>query len=102
MELSRRLDRFPSAGLAMLPTPLDRCARLAARIGLEHLWVKREDLCGSAFGGNKSRHLDLIFGRAGQDAPDAVVTMGALQSNQCRQVAAAAARTGLSSHVILR
>jgi 1-aminocyclopropane-1-carboxylate deaminase/D-cysteine desulfhydrase-like pyridoxal-dependent ACC family enzyme len=98
--LSDRLTRFARAGIAALPTPLDGAPRLAASLGVRRLSVKRDDLTGLALGGNKTRQLDLVLGRAIAHGATALVTVGAVQSNQSRQVAAAGARLGLPVHVV--
>jgi 1-aminocyclopropane-1-carboxylate deaminase/D-cysteine desulfhydrase-like pyridoxal-dependent ACC family enzyme len=66
------------------------------------LRVKRDDLTGLALGGNKSRQLEFILGRALDEGADVLITMAAVQSNQCRQTAAAARKIGLPVHVVLR
>jgi 1-aminocyclopropane-1-carboxylate deaminase/D-cysteine desulfhydrase-like pyridoxal-dependent ACC family enzyme len=55
------LDKIPSIKLANLPTPLDKASRLAAKIGLSELFIKRDDLTGLAGGGNKARKLEYDF-----------------------------------------
>jgi D-cysteine desulfhydrase family pyridoxal phosphate-dependent enzyme len=97
-----RLDRFPRATLAHLPTPLEPCRRLQRTHGGPPVWLKRDDCTGLAIGGNKTRKLEFLLGRALADGVPSVVTTGALQSNHARQTAAAAARAGLACHVVLR
>jgi D-cysteine desulfhydrase len=63
--------------------------------------MKRDDLTGLAFGGNKTRKLEYLIGEAIAEGADAVVTGGAAQSNHCRQTAAAAAACGLACHLAL-
>jgi len=97
-----RLDRFPRVALAHLPTPLEACHRLRREVGGSLVWLKRDDCTGLATGGNKTRKLEFLLGRAlAADAP-AVVTTGALQSNHARQTAAACAHLGLPCHLVLR
>lgn len=87
--------------LAALPTPLQPLPNLAERLGVRELWIKRDDLTGLAFGGNKTRKLEFIIGGALESGAESVITVGALQSNHCRQTAAAAARYGLSCTLVL-
>jgi D-cysteine desulfhydrase family pyridoxal phosphate-dependent enzyme len=75
--------------------------RLSRRLAGPHLWIKRDDLSGLAFGGNKTRKLEFLMAEALANRCDAVITAGAAQSNHCRQTAAAAAALGLSCHLAL-
>lgn len=86
--------------LAQLPTPLEHLERLSEALGLE-VWMKRDDLTGFAMGGNKVRKLEYLMFEALRAGADTVLTSGALQSNHARQTAAAAARLGLSSVLVL-
>lgn len=91
--------RFP---LAHLPTPLEPMKRLSTVLGGPELWIKRDDQTGLATGGNKTRKLELLIAEALAQGADVVLTVGAAQSNHCRQTAAAAARAGLESVLVLR
>ncbi|WP_313404919.1 pyridoxal-phosphate dependent enzyme [Aeromicrobium sp.] len=82
MDLSDR----PRAALGVWPTPLQF---------VDGLWMKREDLSGFGFGGNKVRKLEFLLGAAVARGQQHVVTFGALQSNHVRATAAACARLGL-------
>lgn len=93
--------RFPRVRLANLPTPLEEAPRFAAAIGSARVLIKRDDLTGLAFGGNKVRKLEWLVGDARAHGADCLITIGAGQSNHCRQTAAAAARAGLASYLIL-
>ncbi len=93
---------LPRLDLAARPTPVQPLPRLAAVLpGRLELWVKRDDLTGLAFGGNKTRKLEYLLADAQAQAADVVVTAGATQSNHCRQTAAAAARLGLDAVLVL-
>lgn len=96
-----RFDEQPRVRLAELPTPLERAERLGRALGVERLWVKRDDLTGLALEGNKVRKLEFLLGTALRDGCDTVVTFGALQSNHARQTAAACARLGLRCELVL-
>jgi L-cysteate sulfo-lyase len=97
--LASRLDRFSRLGLAQLPTPLEPMPRLSAHLGGPRLWVKREDMTGLGFGGNKLRKLDWVLHEAIATGADTLVSGGVVQSNSQRQVAAAAAKLGLACHL---
>jgi D-cysteine desulfhydrase family pyridoxal phosphate-dependent enzyme len=92
---------LPRLKFADLPTPIHSLPRLAAALGGPRLLVKRDDQTGLAFGGNKTRKLELLVAEAQANAARTLVTAGAVQSNHCRQTAAAAARFGLDCILVL-
>jgi D-cysteine desulfhydrase family pyridoxal phosphate-dependent enzyme len=81
-------------------TPIEHQPRLSEALGID-LLVKRDDLTGLAFGGNKVRQLEFYFGKAIAAGADTVLITGAVQSNYVRVASACAARLGLSCHVQL-
>lgn len=92
------LSRFPRVRLAHLPTPLEPMDRLRDALGGgPRLWIKRDDCTGLATGGNKTRKLEYLCAQAIAEGADTLVTQGAVQSNHCRQTAAAAAKLGMRS-----
>lgn len=91
----------PRVALGHWPTPLERADRLRAETGGARIWLKRDDCSGLAFGGNKTRKLEFLLGAALADGATGVITFGALQSNHCRQTAAACNRVGLPCHLVL-
>jgi L-cysteate sulfo-lyase len=93
------LRKLPRLALAHLPTPVERMPRLAAALGLEELWVKRDDCTGLGLGGNKIRKLEFGLAAAVKAGADCVVCGGVVQSNTARQVAAACARMGIECHL---
>ena len=93
-----KLPRFP---LAQLPTPIEKLPRLSRELGGPELLIKRDDQTGLALGGNKVRKLEFLVGDAVAQGADTLVTVGAAQSNHCRQTAAAAAKAGLRCELIL-
>lgn len=93
------LEDFPKAVLAHVPTPLEPMPRLGAHLGLERLYVKRDDCTGLAMGGNKARQLEYYFGAALARGADTVIITGAVQSNYLRMTAAAAAKLGMACEV---
>jgi len=97
-----QLARFARRRFCHLPTPLEPLPRLSAELGGPQLLVKRDDLTGLAFGGNKTRKLEFLLGQAQADGADTLVTAGGVQSNHCRQTAAAAARHGLGCALVLQ
>lgn len=92
---------IPRVHIAQLPTPVDELPRLSAELGGPRLWVKRDDQTGLAFGGNKIRKLEFVLGEALENGAKTLVTVGAAQSNHCRQTAALAARCGLDCILVL-
>lgn len=91
-------DHLQRASLATLPTALERGPELP---GGARLWVKRDDLTGLGGGGNKARKLEFLCGDAVAAGADALVTVGASQSNHCRMTAAAGAVLGIDVHLVL-
>lgn len=96
------LAPLPRLSLANLPTPLEPLPRLTAAIGGPNLYVKREDLTGLAFGGNKTRQLEFVMPEVLREKPDVLVTGANIQSNWSRQAAAAAAKLGIPIVLVLR
>ena len=92
-------ERFP---LTFGPTPIEKLKRLSARLGGEvEIYAKREDCnSGLAFGGNKLRKLEYIVPDAIASGADTLVTIGGVQSNHTRQVAAVAAKIGMKCHLV--
>ncbi len=86
---------------AHLPTPIEELPRLSAALGGPRLLVKRDDQTGLAFGGNKTRKLEFLIAEAREQGADTVISAGAMQSNHCRQTAAAAARFGFECILVL-
>src|SRR5213595_4119307 len=91
------LQRFPRHPLTFGPTPIHPLERLSRHLGgAVRLYAKREDCnSGLAFGGNKLRKLEYLIPQALAEGCDTLVTIGGVQSNHTRQVAAGAARAGL-------
>ena len=96
------LARQPRVQLALLPTPLEPLPRLSAALGGPAIYVKRDDLTGLAFGGNKTRQLEFVLGDLLRQSPEVLVTGANIQSNWSRQSAAAAARLGIPIVLVLR
>lgn len=96
-----RVDRFPRVDLIHRPTPLRKLERLTARLGGPEIYIKRDDLTGLAFGGNKSRKLEFIIRDMIEKRADVVITWASLQSNWCMQTAAAARTFGIKPVLVL-
>src|SRR3954462_11773122 len=95
------LADFPRPPLLFGPSPIHRLERLTAHLGGAALWAKREDCnSGLAYGGNKTRKLEYLVADALQKGCDTLVSIGGVQSNHTRQVAAVAARTGLKAVLV--
>lgn len=92
---------FPQVELGFFPTPIHPLPVISQSLPGVSLWVKRDDQTGLAFGGNKTRKLQFLVGRAIEEECDCLVTAGALQSNHCRQTAAAGAKARLPVHLVL-
>jgi 1-aminocyclopropane-1-carboxylate deaminase/D-cysteine desulfhydrase-like pyridoxal-dependent ACC family enzyme len=95
------LDRVPRVSVACLPTPLHEAPRLAASLGGPRIFVKRDDLTGLAFGGNKTRNLEFRLAHAMKDDPDVVLVGLDLQSNSARQTVGACNKLGLRTILVL-
>jgi 1-aminocyclopropane-1-carboxylate deaminase len=90
------LDSFPREPLMFGPSPIHRLYRLTSHLGGATLWAKRDDCnSGIAFGGNKTRKLEYLVADARAQGCDTLVSIGGVQSNHTRQVAAVAAHLGL-------
>ncbi len=91
------LEAFPKTKLTFGASPLQRLDRLSKHLGGEvEIWAKREDVnSGLAFGGNKTRKLEYLAADALAQGCDTLVSIGGVQSNHTRQVAAVAAHLGL-------
>jgi len=87
--------------LAKLPTPVESLPRLSAELGVASITVKRDDMTGLAFGGNKTRKLEFLLADAKNQGAKRLITRGAAQSNHCRQTAAAAAKQGFACTLVL-
>ncbi|CAB4794317.1 unannotated protein [freshwater metagenome] len=100
--LEESLSKFPQIQLCVDSSPVQDLTNLKSKWGLGfELSIKRDDLIGPAFGGNKSRQLEFLLGEAIQLGADCIVHGGAVQSNYGRQVAAACAMLDLDCYLVL-
>src|SRR4029453_4609902 len=91
-------ERFP---LTFGPSPIHPLDRLSQSLGGARVWAKREDCnSGLAFGGNKVRKLEYIVPDIIAQGADTLVSIGGVQSNHTRQVAAVAAKLGLKCRLV--
>jgi len=95
------IEKLPRFRLTQLPTPIESLPALSRELGGPTLLIKRDDQTGLALGGNKARKLEFLVGQALEQGADTLITVGAAQSNHCRQTAAAAAKAGLRCELIL-
>lgn len=96
-----KLDELPRLHFAALPTPLQEAPRLAKAIGMNRLFIKRDDNTGLAMGGNKARKLEFIMADALNQGADVVLTCGGAQSNHVRMTAAAARQLGMDCIIFI-
>lgn len=87
--------------LAHLPTPIEPLTGLTRYLEGPQLFIKRDDLTGLGIGGNKTRKLEYLVADALKLGCKTLMSTGAVQSNHCRQVAAAAAKAGLACILVL-
>jgi len=95
------MKNVPRLKFAHLPTPVEELPRLSKFLGGPQLLVKRDDQTGLAFGGNKTRKLEFLVAEAQAQGARMLISAGAIQSNHCRQTAAAAARFGFDCALVL-
>lgn len=100
-EILGRIDAFRTISLCHLPTPLRKLENLSKALEGPDIYIKRDDLTGLAFGGNKSRKLEFIVGDMLEKKADTVLTWASLQSNWCMQTATAARMFGIQPILFL-
>ena len=95
------LQDFPRYPLTFGPSPVHPLERLSEHLGGAKIWAKREDVnSGLAYGGNKTRKLEYLVPDALAQGADTLVSIGGVQSNHTRQVAAVAAKLGLKAVLV--
>ena len=99
--MNKNLLLRPRLELAKLPTPLDRAENLGKSLGNLDLWIKRDDLTGFGFGGNKVRSLEYLAADAMKKNSNILITGGSHGSNHVRTTMAVAAHLGLKGFAIL-
>jgi D-cysteine desulfhydrase len=96
-----KIEMPPRGRWARLPTPIEKCDKLSAELGIE-LWMKRDDQTGFEWSGNKIRKLEYLAQDALTKGATCLITMGGVQSNHCRATAALSAKLGLRCVLFLR
>lgn len=94
------INNIPKCTVGILDTPIQRLDRLSSLLGIE-LYIKRDDLNGLAFGGNKLRKLDYFMYEAQNQGATRIITYGSNQSNHGRLTAAAAAKFGMKCAILM-
>jgi len=100
-EIKERIGKYPKKELIHLPTPFKKLENLSKALDGPEIFIKRDDLTGLAFGGNKSRKLEFIIQDILDKNSDVVITWASLQSNWCLQTAAAAKKFGIKPVLLL-
>lgn len=90
-------DRLPYVPLGEFPTPVEKLDRLGGDIGIDHLYIKRDDLSGKVYGGNKIRKLEFILGHALRAGVKEVLAFGFAGSNHALATTIYAQKVGLKS-----
>jgi 1-aminocyclopropane-1-carboxylate deaminase/D-cysteine desulfhydrase-like pyridoxal-dependent ACC family enzyme len=96
-----RIAQLPRVRIALIPTPLEDAPHLSRALGGPQILVKRDDLTGPAFGGNKVRNLEFRLAHALKERPDTVIVGLDIQSNSARQTVAACNKLGLRTILVL-
>ncbi len=94
-------ESLPRIPLGQFPTPLEKVPRLSRAIGLPHLYIKRDDLTGIGYGGNKIRKLEYLLADAVEKGADTIITTGGVHSNFTRETTACAVKLGLKPVLVL-
>ena len=100
-DLRARIAKVPRVPIAIRPTPIIAAPNLAKALGTPPIWIKRDDLTGVAFGGNKLRNLEFRLARTLEEKPDVVIVGLDLQSNSARQTVGACNKLGLRTILVL-
>lgn len=99
--LKERINGIPRLKLAALPTPLQECAHFSRKLGGPRIFIKRDDMTGLAFGGNKVRKMDFFMADLVNQGVEVVIAGASKQSNFCCQTAACAAKLGMKAILVL-
>jgi 1-aminocyclopropane-1-carboxylate deaminase/D-cysteine desulfhydrase-like pyridoxal-dependent ACC family enzyme len=100
--IRERIARVPRVRIALTPTPLQEAPNLTDALGGPRIFIKRDDLTGVAFGGNKLRNLEFRLARTMAEKPDTVIVGLDLQSNSARQTVGACNKLGLKTILVLQ
>lgn len=97
----KKISRFPRFSLIKSQTPIHSLENMSRKLNID-LKIKRDDLTGLAAGGNKTRKLEFLIGKALYDKAEIILTAGWNHSNHALQTAAASGRAGLESILFLK
>jgi D-cysteine desulfhydrase family pyridoxal phosphate-dependent enzyme len=100
-DFQKKIQAYKKVDLIHSPTPMHKLKNLSEDFGGPEIYMKRDDLTGLAFGGNKSRKLEFIIPDVLDKGADTIITWASLQSNWCLQTAAAARRFGIIPVLVL-
>lgn len=95
------MKSYPKVSLGLFPTPIHQLPNLSKHLGT-NVWIKRDDLCGVALGGNKVRKLEYLLAEALAQGAELVMTTGQAQSNHAMLTAACALRLGMEPVLVLK
>ncbi|MBU7014650.1 MAG: D-cysteine desulfhydrase family protein [Theionarchaea archaeon] len=95
------LDTLPRIALGRLPTPLEKMGTLSQVLHIPELYIKRDDLTGIGYGGNKIRKLEYLLADALSKGADTIITTGGVQSNFTRATTACCVKAGLKPVLVL-
>jgi len=95
-----KLSKIPKLSMSVLPTPIQKLENISRGL-FTHVYCKRDDMTGFAFGGNKTRKLDYLLADAMKNGADTIIGVGSNQSNFCRMTAGAGAVNNLDVHLVL-
>ena len=95
------MKEFDKVSLGIFPTPLYRLPNISRELDT-NVWIKRDDMCGVALGGNKVRKLEYLLADAKKQGYDLVMTTGQAQSNHAMLTAACANRMGMACILVLK
>ena len=91
----------PWISLTKTPTPVERLSTLEQELDVGGLWIKRDDMCGCGYGGNKPRKLEFLLAEAKAKGAKSLITLGGLGSHHTLATVACANRLGFQSSLIL-
>lgn len=100
-DIKHRIQSFPREKLIHTPTPFEPLEDLTRTLNGPGIFIKREDLTGLAFGGNKSRKLEFIIPDVLEKGADVIITWASIQSNWCLQTSAAARKFDITPILVL-
>ena len=101
-DLRKAIDRLPRIRLAHTPTPLEELPRLSKALGGPQIWVKRDDLTGLSFGGNKARHMEFNIANAVKYGSTHFVYSFVWTSNYARMISAACTKVGIKPVFVVK